>query len=107
MRLQLNRVPAGPIETAIACRLLSSLRDWLGLVERFPQRSSAGLFSGDSQARSEQIALFGAGHLALRLGEGVYLRRRFHALLAAQQTFDGENLDFGIILLVPEFGVET
>ena len=45
--------------------------------------------------------------LALRFGEGIDLRRSFHALFVVQQTFNRKKLDFGIILVVPELGLVT
>ena len=41
----------------------------------------------------------------LRFGEGVHLRRGFDAFLTAQQSFDGEDLDFGKIFVVPDLGL--
>lgn len=40
-------------------------------------------------------------------GEGIQLWRRFDTLGAIEQVFDGEQLDFGIILVMPEFGGVT
>ncbi|HEY5298878.1 MAG TPA: hypothetical protein VIK59_13305 [Verrucomicrobiae bacterium] len=55
----------------------------------------------------DHLRLFLRFAFTLRLGEGIQLRRRFHALFAAQQSFNRQDLDFGIILVVPEFGFVT
>ena len=40
----------------------------------------------------------------LRFGERIHLRRCFNTFFAVQQSFNRKNLDFRIILVVPEFG---
>jgi hypothetical protein len=49
------------------------------------------------------LLFFGLG-LALRFGEWGHLRRRFDPLAPVQQSFHGEDLDFRMVLVVPERG---
>jgi hypothetical protein len=49
----------------------------------------------DANEELNQIRLLLRPALALRLGKWIHLRRRFHALFAAQQAFNRQNLDLG------------
>lgn len=53
-----------------------------------------------AESRLKHLRLLLGFAFPLCFGEGVHLRRGFEALLAAQNSFDGKDLDFGKIFVV-------